>query len=83
MFRLRWWLPWRRGQAKTRADWCITDARTVNDWTVIGASVSDWTAVGAVVNDWATTGATVNDCAVSSATVSNWAITVEVICCGC
>lgn len=83
MFRLRWWLPWRRGQATIRADWCITSTATVSDWTLTGTVPSDWAVTGAIVSDWTLTGATASDWTLTGAPVTNWTLTAEVICCGC
>lgn len=83
MFRLRWWLPWRRGQSQQHVDWCITDAEVVSDWTLTGVVPSAWTLAGTVPSDWTLTGATVSDWTITGATVTNWTLTAEVICCGC
>lgn len=65
------------------ADWCITAATVVSDWTTTGTVPTDWMTTGVTVSDWTATGATATDWALTGATVTNWTLTAEVICCGC
>lgn len=52
MFRLRFWMPWRRLlRGNIIADWCIEHG-ILHDWTATESSLHSWTLGQSVLHDW-------------------------------
>lgn len=84
MFRLRFWLPWRRLLRRLHVivDWCTAATRRYH-WEANAATVTDWTQGAAAVTAWAQTAAPVTDWTTTASASYTWSYQVEVIreCC--